>query len=66
MASDNSHIAGLALRYANAVFELASKAGAIDAVAADFLQLKAMLKNSPELTRLVRSPVFSREDQAKA
>jgi F-type H+-transporting ATPase subunit delta len=65
LASDNSHIAGLALRYANAVFELASEAGAIDAVAADFLQLKAMLKNSPELTRLVRSPLFSRDDQAR-
>ena len=65
MASDNSHIAGLALRYANAIFELASETGAVAAVEADFLQLKSMLKNSPELTRLVRSPMFSREDQAK-
>jgi F-type H+-transporting ATPase subunit delta len=65
LASDNSHIAGLALRYANAVFELASEAGLIDAVEGDFLQLKAMLKTSPELLRLVRSPLFSREDQAR-
>jgi len=65
LASDNSHIAGLALRYANAVFELASEARAVDAVEADFLRLKAMLKTSPELMRLVRSPLFSREDQAR-
>ena len=65
MASDNSHIAGLALRYANAVFELATEAGSIAAVEGDFLQLKAMLKDSPELMRLVRSPLFSRDDQAR-
>jgi F-type H+-transporting ATPase subunit delta len=65
LASDNSHIAGLALRYANAIFELASETGAVNAVEADLQQLKLLLKNSPELTRLVRSPVFSREDQAK-
>ena len=65
MASDNSHIAGLALRYANAVFELAAEERALEPVEADFLGLKALLKQSPELTRLVRSPLFSREDQAK-
>ncbi|HEY4265956.1 MAG TPA: ATP synthase F1 subunit delta, partial [Micropepsaceae bacterium] len=65
MASDNSHIAGLALRYANAVFELAAEERAIETVERDFASVKTMLKDSPELTRLVRSPLFSREDQAK-
>ena len=65
MASDNSHIAGLALRYANAVFELAAEERGIDRVAADFQTLKSLLQESPELRRLVRSPVFSREEQAK-
>ena len=65
MASDTSHIAGLALRYANAVFDLAAEERGIDRVAADFAALKTMLQTSPELTRLVRSPLFSREDQAK-
>ncbi|HXJ00998.1 MAG TPA: F0F1 ATP synthase subunit delta [Micropepsaceae bacterium] len=65
MASDNSHISGLALRYANAVFELAADESAIDRTEADFLSLKTMLAHSPELTRLVRSPLFSRENQAK-
>jgi F-type H+-transporting ATPase subunit delta len=65
LASDNSHIAGLALRYANAVFELAAEERAIEAVESDFQQLKTMLHDSPELARLVRSPLFSREDQAR-
>jgi F-type H+-transporting ATPase subunit delta len=65
LASDNSHIAGLALRYANAVFELAAEERAIEAVEGDFQQLKTMLRDSPELARLVRSPLFSREDQAR-
>jgi F-type H+-transporting ATPase subunit delta len=65
LASDNSHIAGLALRYANAVFELAAEERGIDRLAADFQTLKTMLQQSPELLRLVRSPLFSREDQAR-
>jgi F-type H+-transporting ATPase subunit delta len=65
LASDNSHIAGLALRYANAVFELAAEERGIDRVAADFQTLKVYLQQSPELLRLVRSPVFSREEQAR-
>jgi F-type H+-transporting ATPase subunit delta len=65
LASDNSHIAGLALRYANAIFELAAEERAVEAVEADFVMLKSLLKQSPELTRLVRSPLFSREDQAR-
>lgn len=65
MASDDSHIAGLALRYANAVFELAAEERGLDGLAADFQTLKGLLQQSPDLARLVRSPVFSREDQAK-
>ena len=65
MASDDSHIAGLALRYASAVFELAAEERGLDRLAADFQTLKTLLRQSPELNRLVRSPLFSREDQAK-
>jgi len=65
LASDDSHIAGLALRYANAVFELAAEERGIDRLAADFQTLKTLLQESPELLRLVRSPLFSREEQAK-
>jgi F-type H+-transporting ATPase subunit delta len=65
VASDDSQIAGIALRYATAVFELAAEERGIDALASDLAQLKTLLAQSPELTRLVRSPMFSREDQAK-
>ena len=65
MASDDRQIAGIAQRYATAVFELAAEERAIDTLAADLAQLKTLLGQSPELTRLVRSPMFSREDQAK-
>jgi F-type H+-transporting ATPase subunit delta len=53
------------MRYATAVFDLAAEERAIDRLAADLSSLKVLLQASPELTRLVRSPLFSREDQAK-
>lgn len=57
---------GLAERYAHALFELAQDGGAVDAVSADLASLRRALEASPDLRRLVRSPVFSAEDQAKA
>jgi F-type H+-transporting ATPase subunit delta len=56
----------LAGRYANAVFELAQDQKAVDAVSADLGSLRRALESSPDLARLVRSPVFGAEDQAKA
>jgi F-type H+-transporting ATPase subunit delta len=56
----------LAGRYANAVFELAQDQKAVDAVSTDLGSLRRALESSPDLARLVRSPVFSAEDQAKA
>ena len=64
MAAEFSHVAGLAGRYALAVFELAQEEKAVDAVAADFAALKQMMSASPELARLVRAAVFSRDEQA--
>jgi F-type H+-transporting ATPase subunit delta len=66
VAGEKAHETGLAGRYATAVFELAEDAGAVDAVAADFTALKNAIHASPDLARLVRSPAFSREIQAKA
>ena len=65
MATDDSQIGGLAGRYATAAFELARDENALDSLAGDLAALKAMLESSPDLTRLVRSPAFSREEQAK-
>ena len=59
-----THEAGLAGRYALAVFELAQEEKSVDAVSKDFVSLKTMMSESPDLMRLVRAPVFSREEQA--
>jgi F-type H+-transporting ATPase subunit delta len=65
LATDDSQIGGLAGRYAAAGFELASEESTPDAVGADLSVLMALLEASPDLTRLVLSPAFSREEQAK-
>jgi F-type H+-transporting ATPase subunit delta len=57
---------GLAGRYANALFELAQDQKYVDAVSTDLASLRRALESSPDLARLVRSPVFSAQDQAKA
>jgi F-type H+-transporting ATPase subunit delta len=64
VAAEYAHEAGLAGRYALAVFELAQEERAVEAVARDFSTLKQLMGESPELTRLIRAPVFSREEQA--
>ncbi len=56
----------MAGRYATALFELALEEHAIDAVKADLDRFDAMLVESPDLQRLVRSPVFTAEEQTKA
>jgi F-type H+-transporting ATPase subunit delta len=55
----------LALRYATAVFELAAEERAVDSLSADLATLKGLLQSSSDLNRLVRSPIFSREEQAQ-
>jgi F-type H+-transporting ATPase subunit delta len=57
---------GLAGRYANALFELAQEQKALDAVSADLASLRKAMDSSPDLARLVKSPVFSAEDHGRA
>jgi F-type H+-transporting ATPase subunit delta len=66
VATEKAHETGLAGRYANAVFELAQEQGLVDAVAADLAALRSMIAASSDLARLVKSPLFSNEDQARA
>jgi F-type H+-transporting ATPase subunit delta len=66
VASENAHETGLAGRYAQAVFELARDDHAIDRVAEDFAHLKKLMAEVKELDMLIRSPLLSREDQARA
>ena len=57
---------GLAGRYAAALFELAGDQHAVDAVSADLAAFRGAMDANSDLSRLVKSPVFSREDQGKA
>jgi len=66
LASHDSSLAGLAGRYATAAFELAMEERALEALTSDLAALKKLLATSAELVRLVRSPIISREEQAKA
>ena len=58
--------AGLAGRYASALFDLARESNAIDSVRKSLADLKAGLAESADLAALVSSPVVSRGDAAKA
>lgn len=66
MASQAGPVSALAERYATALLELAKERKALDRVAEDLEALKTLLEGSPELTRLVRSPLIAREDRARA
>ena len=66
MAGEDPIISGMAGRYATAMFELALEHNAVDAVRADLDTFEALIADSPDLTRLVRSPVFTAEQQSKA
>ena len=56
----------MAGRYAQALYQLALEQGSTDQVAADLKSFAAMIAESADLARLVRSPVFSSQEQVKA
>ena len=66
MSEPASISAGIAGRYATAVFELAKDAKGLKALEADVEALGAALADSADLRSLIASPVYSRDDQAKA
>ena len=66
MAAEDPSVSGVSGRYATALFELAREEKSIDAVKTDLDQFDAMLNDSADLKRLVRSPVFSAEAQSRA
>ena len=66
MAREEPLVSGMAGRYATALFELAREANAIDAVKADVERFDALITESADLARLVRSPVFSADEQLHA
>jgi F-type H+-transporting ATPase subunit delta len=65
LASETTGVSGLAERYAAALFDLADERWILDEVASDLRQLRAMVQASPDLLRLIRSPILSRDEQSK-
>jgi F-type H+-transporting ATPase subunit delta len=66
VAGEGGIVSGMAGRYATALFELALESKAVDQVQSDLNAFDALVAASPDLTRLVRSPVFTAEEQEKA
>ena len=66
MAGEDSTVSGMAGRYARALFELALDAKSVDAVKADIEKFAAMMAESADLNRLVRSPVYGAEERSRA
>ncbi|WP_363350104.1 F0F1 ATP synthase subunit delta [Methylocystis echinoides] len=66
MAQDGVSLSGVAGRYASALYELASEKSATDEVAAALAAFQSLMNDSPDLKRLVKSPVFTAQEQVKA
>lgn len=66
MPSQSKDAGGVAGRYASALYELADADKALDRVADDLRNLRALADQSPDLARLISSPVLSRAAQAAA
>lgn len=57
---------GVAGRYATALFELAKEEARLEQVAADLTRFNEALDAFEDMRRLVKSPVFSAEEQGRA
>ena len=66
MADQETLVPGMAGRYAQALFALSQETGTTDQTAADLAAFTRLMEESADLRRLVKSPVFSAEEQVKA
>jgi F-type H+-transporting ATPase subunit delta len=66
VAKSGSSITAVAERYARSLYELAAETNAVANVERDLAGFESLLNESPDLSRLIRSPVFSAEEQSKA
>ena len=66
VATDDPIMASVAGRYASAMFELAQEQSQLPQVEQDLGNLQALLDESEDLRRMVRSPVFTADDQSRA
>jgi F-type H+-transporting ATPase subunit delta len=65
-ASSASHANETARRYASALFDLANDKGELATVDSDLKDVTSMASASDDLTALLESPAFSRDEKAKA
>ena len=63
---EDTIVSGVSGRYASALFSLAQDQRQAETVADALARFDALIAESPDLERLVRSPVFSAADQLKA
>jgi F-type H+-transporting ATPase subunit delta len=66
LAAQKTRLSGMAGRYAKALFDLCQETGATERAAADLAAFAELVRSSADLQRLVKSPVFSAEEQVKA
>jgi len=66
VSGEDPIIAGMAGRYATALFDLALESKKLAPVEKDLNRFEKMLDSGADLRRLVESPVFSAEDQSRA
>jgi F-type H+-transporting ATPase subunit delta len=66
VATADHAVSGVAGRYANALFDLATEDNSVVATGDALQSFLALYTESPDLQRLMRSPVFKTEDQMSA
>ncbi len=66
MAKASSPVSAVAERYATALYELVRETGSVDEALKGTEAFGRLVASSPELQRLVKSPVFSADDQLRA
>lgn len=66
MAQEASLTEGVAGRYAGALFDLAKEQGQVAQVEQDLAKFQALIDESADLRRMLRSPVIAADEQAKA
>ncbi|MEE8173162.1 MAG: F0F1 ATP synthase subunit delta, partial [Alphaproteobacteria bacterium] len=66
MAARSTGQSDLAKRYATAIFDLALERDQLDQLAEELDDLRSLMGESADLSRLVLSPIISRADQGAA
>ncbi|WP_072395895.1 F0F1 ATP synthase subunit delta [Hyphomicrobium sp. CS1GBMeth3] len=66
MATEEPIVAGVAGRYASALFDLAQEQNTVSEVEQDLVKFQQLYDLSPDFQRLIRSPVIAADEQARA